>query len=151
MPENESVKCLVIGDSFVGKTNIIKRYIGHWEHWIPTPPFFSSRPCGKPEARLTVDGRNVSLYLWEMFAYGQDEYIRVRELFYPGTDIVVLCFSLVDPESYCNLAGKWYREVRRYCPHTPILLVGTKMDLRHDISVEGRHRRLNVWMTLLHH
>merc|ERR1712013_756508 len=66
-------------------------------------------------------------------------YRGVRAFCYPGTDIFILCFSLVDPESYCNLAGKWYREIRHYCPHTPILLVGTKMDIRHGISVEGRH------------
>lgn len=29
-----------------------------------------------------------------------------------------------------NLISQWYPEVRHYCQHTPIILVGTKLDLR---------------------
>ena len=30
------------------------------------------------------------------------------------------------------LFSQWYPEVRHHCPNTPIILVGTKLDLRDD-------------------
>ncbi|PIK45861.1 putative ras-related C3 botulinum toxin substrate 1-like, partial [Apostichopus japonicus] len=36
------------------------------------------------------------------------------------------------PASYENVRTKWYPEVSHHCPSTPIILVGTKLDLRDD-------------------
>jgi len=44
----------------------------------------------------------------------------------------VLCFSLVQPNSFANVKNRWYPELKEYCPTTPILLVGTKLDLTND-------------------
>ena len=44
----------------------------------------------------------------------------------------LICFSLVSPASFENVCVKWSPEVRHHCPNTPIILVGTKLDLRDD-------------------
>jgi small GTP-binding protein len=63
---------------------------------------------------------------------GQGDYDRLRPLAYPQTDVFLICFSLVDPKSFENVRYSWYKEVRHHCPNTPIILVGTKLDLRDD-------------------
>jgi GTPase SAR1 family protein len=32
---------------------------------------------------------------------------------YPNTDVFILCFSVVDPDSYSNILGKWIPELNR--------------------------------------
>jgi len=68
--------------------------------------------------------------LWD--TAGQEGYARIRTLSYPKTDIFLLCFSLVNPYSYENVKETWLPELRHHCPQVPIILVGTKLDLRED-------------------
>jgi Ras-related C3 botulinum toxin substrate 1 len=39
---------------------------------------------------------------------------------------------LISPASFENVKAKWYPEVTHHCPSTPLILVGTKLDLRDD-------------------
>uniref|UniRef100_A0A1I8F537 Ras-related C3 botulinum toxin substrate 1 n=1 Tax=Macrostomum lignano TaxID=282301 RepID=A0A1I8F537_9PLAT len=60
-------------------------------------------------------------------------------LSYPQTDVMIVCFSLEKP--VCdNVRSKWVPEVRHYAPEAPILLVGTKRDLREDPDTIERLR-----------
>lgn len=60
--------------------------------------------------QVTVDGRIVSLNLWD--TAGQEEYDRLRTLSYPQTNIFIICFSISSPASYENVKHKWHPEVR---------------------------------------
>ena len=66
--------------------------------------------------------------LWD--TAGQEDYDRLRPLSYSGADIILICFSTVSPTSLKMVRQKWYPEVKHYAPDVPILLVGTKVDLR---------------------
>lgn len=79
---------------------------------------------------MSVDGRTVSLNLWD--TAGQEEYDRLRTLSYPQTNVFIICFSIGSPSSHANVRHKWHPEVSHHCPNVPILLVGTKRDLRSD-------------------
>lgn len=119
------IKCVVIGDGNVGKTCLMKTYV---ENSFPrdyVPTVFDNYTTS-----LRVDGYPVSLGLWD--TAGQAEYDRLRPLSYPQTDVFLLVFAVNNRDSFDQARIKWFPEVRHHCPKTPIVLVGSKTDLRED-------------------
>ncbi|XP_062380011.1 uncharacterized protein LOC134068422 isoform X2 [Sardina pilchardus] len=77
---------------------------------------------------IEVDGKQVELTLWD--TAGQKDYDRLRPLSYPGTDVILMCFSIDSQNSLKSIPDKWAPEVKHFCPNTPIILVGTNKDRR---------------------
>ncbi|XP_041370582.1 ras-related C3 botulinum toxin substrate 1-like [Gigantopelta aegis] len=84
-------------------------------------------------AKLMVDGKPINLRL--RVPPGQEYYDRLRQLVYPQTNVCLICFSLVSPASFESVRSKWYPDMSHHCPNTPIILVGTKLDLREDKDI----------------
>ena len=63
-----------------------------------------------------------------------------QSISYPQTDVFLLCFSIISPASFENVSAKWYPEVSHHCPNSPLILVGTKLDLREDRDTIERLR-----------
>jgi Ras-related C3 botulinum toxin substrate 1 len=74
------------------------------------------------------------------YVSGQEGYDQLRRQAYKETSIFLVCFSVVHPESFLNVLDKWIPEIRKSCPDVPVILVGTKIDLRKDKKVISRNK-----------
>lgn len=67
---------------------------------------------------------------------GQDSLDPLRQLSYPDSDIFLLCFSVVKPETFSSIKMKWVPQFSK--SSALLLLIGTQADLRTDPSVLSR-------------
>ena len=82
----------------VGKTCLITTHLTDKfpSGYVPTVFDNSHQP-------VTVDGCSVGIGIWD--TAGQEDYDALRPIFYPQTDVFLICFSLDSPSSFQNV--KW--------------------------------------------
>ncbi|BDD60599.1 hypothetical protein MAP00_005716 [Monascus purpureus] len=127
-------KLVIVGDGACGKTCLLIVFSKGTFPEVYVPTVFENYV-----ADVDVDGKHVELALWD--TAGQEDYDRLRPLSYPDSHVILICFAIDSPDSLDNVQEKWISEVLHFCSGLPIILVGCKMDLRHDPkTIEELHK-----------
>ncbi|KAJ7144550.1 small GTPase superfamily [Mycena epipterygia] len=122
-------KLVIVGDGACGKTSLLIVFSKGTFSEAYVPTVFENYV-----ADVQVGDQRVELSLWD--TAGQEDYDRLRPLSYPDSHVILICFSVDNPDSLDNVKEKWAAEVLHFCKRNiPIVLVGCKADLRQDPRV----------------
>jgi len=128
--EDNSIKIVIVGDSGVGKSNILTRFTNddfNQESKATVGVDLASRT-------LKIDDKTIKLHIWD--AAGQEKFKSITAAYYKGAKGAMIVYDISKKESF-NSIGKWYQEVREYGDkNMSVILIGNKSDLILLRSVE---------------
>ncbi|XP_056413345.1 ras-related protein Rab-42 [Hyla sarda] len=124
-------RVLLLGDSGVGKTSLLRRYTEE-EFTDTTGPTVGVDFCSRIEE--PEPGVKVRLQFWD--TAGQERYRAVTRSYYRNAACVILLFDLTEHKTFDSIQN-WYQEVAERAQPPPLLflLLGTKSDMRGQRSV----------------
>ena len=124
--ENENIneiKMIVIGDSGVGKTNLINTSIG-----IDFLENNNSTVSGSfISKQFIINDKKYNVNIWD--TAGQEQYRSITKLFFKGSEIVILVYDITKPSTFESL-DTWYSMCQDIIGNEVVYgVVGNKIDL----------------------
>uniref|UniRef100_A0AAY5K4U4 Rho-related GTP-binding protein RhoH n=1 Tax=Esox lucius TaxID=8010 RepID=A0AAY5K4U4_ESOLU len=123
------VKCVLVGDSAVGKTALLVRFTSE-----TFPDCYRPTVYENTGVEVFMDGVQISLGLWD--TAGNDMFRQIRPMSYQQADVILVCYSVANHASFASVRQKWIGEIRENLPRVPVLVVATQTDQREA----GSHR-----------
>ena len=125
------VKIILLGNSGVGKTSIINRYINNTFNNNVT----SSLGSQNFEKVVKKGKKTYKLNIWD--TTGQEKYHSITNLFINKSNIVILTYSIDDINSFTGL-DYWYNCVKEKLEQNKYILsiIGNKSDLIKEMDEE---------------
>ena len=125
-------KVVMVGESGVGKTCIISRYIE--DKFDPHCVTSLSTQFFRKVVTFS-DGRKVTLDLYD--TAGQEKYRSIARLYYKNARVVIMVYDITSQKSFDQLKGYWYEQVKDIDVKDLILaVVANKNDLYEEREVE---------------
>ena len=131
-------KVVLLGDSGVGKTCIIARYIsGSFDKNSPTTNGASF--CSK-NVRFEQLDKNLLLDIWD--TAGQEKYKSLTKFFYKDAAVCILVYDVTRKESFDSLKDFWYSQLKENSdPDIVLGVAGNKCDLFENEQVKEEDAR----------
>ena len=121
--DSDEIKIILIGDSGVGKTNLINTCVGLGFNESENPTvtgYFNSKT-------MVVNDKTYTLNLWD--TAGQESYRGLTQLFFRGAEIIILVYDITSRKTYESL-DEWYEISEDTINNEHIYgIVGNKNDL----------------------
>ena len=123
------VKLSLLGDSSVGKTSIIIKYISN--KFMDT----NIATLGVDYMDKTVDYNNLKVFLQIWDTSGEEKFCSITRNFYRNADGLLVVFDLTCKESF-NHVKNWINEAKEHKNDIKTILVGNKLDLEDEREVD---------------
>ncbi len=123
-------KVCLIGDGYVGKTSLRRKYLreGFKRSYIPT------LGVDFAQKSLIYKGSPTNLVIWDIA--GQVAFQSLRRRYYEGSSGIILLYSVDDRSSF-DSALKWIVEAHGFVKELPpLMIVANKTDLRDTLRQE---------------
>ena len=121
----ETIKVVLIGESGVGKTSIIQRYVDNI--FDPNVILTSSAQFISKTVELN-DEQSIKFDIWD--TAGQEKFRALAKIFYKDAKAIILVYDITNKESFDKIKNYWFKEIEENSLSDVILaIVGNKSDL----------------------
>jgi Ras-related protein Rab-18 len=117
------IKLLLIGDSNVGKSSIIKRFVDdEFNENLP-----ATIGMDYDVKMMDIESKRVQVTIWD--TSGQEKFRSLSSSYYRGTEGIILVYDVTNRESFDNIKY-WVNEINLHSTkdNNIILLIGNKID-----------------------
>ena len=136
--ENITCKVVLVGESGVGKTSIINRYLNNKynENQKSTfAPKFKNKVLNYPEYN-----KSISFDIWD--TAGQEAYRSITKNFYVNAAIGVMVYDIRNRESFENIKKYWSQQLKDSGVQNIVLAIaGNKCDIFNEEEVSENEAR----------
>jgi Ras-related protein Rab-32 len=122
-------KCVILGDSAVGKTSLISCFV---EHKMPSdylPTIGTNLYVKEIQPSQNV---HFQLTCWDIA--GEKKWTAMRKLYYKGAMGVFMVADVTRPSTFDSLVEYWLKDLKENCEDVPIVLLANKDDLENDLD-----------------
>lgn len=130
--KNLRIKLVLLGDSGVGKSCIVLRFVrGQFDPTskVTVGASFLSQTVALP------DSTTVKFEIWD--TAGQERYAALAPLYYRGAAVAVVVYDITSTDTF-NKAQYWVKELQKHgSPDIVMALVGNKADLQENRKVSA--------------
>ena len=111
--EAQTCKVVLLGESGVGKTCIIARFINNTfeENLISTT---GASYAGKTMTFDEYGGKSIRFELWD--TAGQEKYRSLTKIFYKDAGAAILVYDITRKESYEEIQKYWFNQIKDHAP-----------------------------------
>ena len=138
--ENElTVKAVLLGESGVGKTSIISRFIDN-SFEKNKKSTTGADYTGKTMYFDEYGGKKIKFEIWD--TAGQEIYRSLTKIFYKDAKIAVLVYDITKRETFEEIKKYWYNQIKESAtPDIIIAIAANKCDLYEDEKVKEEEGR----------
>ena len=123
-------KVLLLGNSDVGKSSIILRYVD--QIWSDT--FVPTIGVDFKVKTVQVDNKNIKMQIWD--TAGQERFRTVISTYFRGSHGLFLIYDITNRDSFKNLEN-WLSEIEENANKNVLkILIGNKCDLENDREIK---------------
>ena len=121
--ETYKFKVVVVGDSGVGKTNLIKRFVSN-EFKSDSKATVGVEFLSK---NFIINGEIFKIEIWD--TAGQERYKSITTAYYKGAKGAMIVYDVTNQTSFDNV-DKWYNEIKdKAAKNINLIMIGNKNDL----------------------
>ena len=106
--QEKSCKVILVGESGVGKTCIIKKFADEEFDGLTSPTIAASYENKK----LYIKECNTILEYEVWDTVGQENYRGLSKIFYQNSKIVIMVYDISSKNSFDEIKNFWYKQVR---------------------------------------
>mmetsp|Transcript_38365 Transcript_38365/g.46281 ORF Transcript_38365/g.46281 Transcript_38365/m.46281 type:complete len:256 (-) Transcript_38365:296-1063(-) len=128
MTSKNAVKVILLGDSAVGKTKLVERFLmdGYQPHQLSTFALTLFRYNFSHS-----DGRTIPVDIWD--TAGQERFNNLHPSYFYKAHVCILVFDVTRKQTYKHL-DQWYAELQEYCNGIPCFVVANKIDVDYKVT-----------------